>query len=183
MRSAVWLVLLLCLFLDVQLVAQKVTGTILGSVTDASGAAVAGASVTARNAATGDVRATTTSSSGTYALPDESAGTYEVAIKAANFKEHVTKRVEVNVSSNSIVVRTAGPQTPNLDHARQPAIRRTAPLWIKCVIAEGGRYVCRGICSLPKPARPRTYADAFGCRHGSPHIGVPGLAMARRELR
>src|SRR5438477_13063037 len=40
-----------------------------------------------------------------------------------------------------------------------------------------------GVCSLPKPARPRTYADAFGCRHGSSHIGVPRLAMARRELR
>src|SRR5204862_8047684 len=28
-----------------------------------------------------------------------------------------------------------------------------------------------------------TYDGAFGRRHGSPHIGVPGIAMARRELR
>ncbi len=103
MRRALWLVLLLCLSLNVQLTAQKITGTILGTVTDPSGAAVAGATVTARNPATADVRTTTTSSSGTYAFPDEPAGTYEVAIKAPNFKEYVSKGVELNVSSNSVV--------------------------------------------------------------------------------
>jgi len=103
MRRALWLVLLLCLSLNVQLTAQKITGTILGTVTDPSGAAVAGATVTARNPATADVRTTTTSSSGTYAIADEPAGTYEVIIKAPNFKEYVSKGVELNVSSNAIV--------------------------------------------------------------------------------
>src|SRR5947209_15213643 len=103
MRRALWLVLLLCLSLNVQLTAQKVTGTILGTVTDPSGAAVAGATVSARNTATADVRTTTTSSSGTYAITDEPAGTYEVAVKAPNFKEYVSKGVELNVSSNTVV--------------------------------------------------------------------------------
>jgi hypothetical protein len=40
-----------------------------------------------------------------------------------------------------------------------------------------------GICDRPKPAGPGTYSDAFGCWHRSPHIGVLGPAMARREFR
>src|SRR5260370_1560127 len=103
MRRALWLVLLLCFSFNVRCTAQKVTGTILGTVPDPGGAAVAGATVTARNPATADVGTTPTCSSGTYAFRDERAGTYEVAIKAPNFKEYVSKGVELNVSSNSVV--------------------------------------------------------------------------------
>ena len=51
----------------------------------------------------------------------------------------------VSISDLMIVVRndvaqaTNGQQIPNRDHAKQHAIRRTAHLWIKCVIEEGGR--------------------------------------------
>jgi hypothetical protein len=49
----------------------------------------------------------------------------------------------LNSRSRSFVPHTSGPQTPNLDHARERAIRRTVPLRTTCVIAEVGRYVCR----------------------------------------
>ncbi|MGA7564529.1 MAG: carboxypeptidase-like regulatory domain-containing protein, partial [Terriglobales bacterium] len=48
------------------LVGQTFRGTILGSVTDPSGAVVAGASVKVRNVATGLERTTTTSADGSY---------------------------------------------------------------------------------------------------------------------
>ena len=39
-----------------------------------------------------------------------------------------------------------------------------------------------GTVTKRKPARAGAYADAVGCWHRSPHIGVLGLAMARCEF-
>ena len=49
--------------------AQQTTATIVGNVTDASGAVIVGAKVMATNTATNTVRATVTDSSGQYSLP------------------------------------------------------------------------------------------------------------------
>jgi len=71
-----------------------------GVVTDPSGASVSGATVTAKNAATGEERATTTTNSGSYAITNLAPGVYDVNIKQANFKEYVSK-VELFVSSTT----------------------------------------------------------------------------------
>jgi hypothetical protein len=103
MRRVSSLIFLLCLFSAVPLIAQKITGTILGNVTDPSGAAISGATVTARNTATGDVRTTTTGAAGSYVFPEEQPGTYDVMVKAPNFKEFVSKGVTLDVSSTATV--------------------------------------------------------------------------------
>jgi len=51
------------------LVAQTFRGTILGTVTDASGAVISGAKVVAKNTATGLERTTQTSADGSYTIP------------------------------------------------------------------------------------------------------------------
>jgi len=51
------------------LVAQTFRGTILGTVTDPSGAVVSGAKVTVKNIATGLERTTETSADGSYSIP------------------------------------------------------------------------------------------------------------------
>src|SRR6266542_1569804 len=101
MQRISWAVFLLCLFVSLPLVAQKFSSTIQGVVTDSSGASVSGATVTARNTASGDVRTATTSSGGSYALTDLAPGTYDINIKASNFKEYVSKAVELFVSSTT----------------------------------------------------------------------------------
>src|ERR1700744_5777931 len=58
--------------------AQTFRGTILGMVTDSSGAAVSGANVTVKNVDTGLVRTVTTSADGTYSAPELPIGTYSV---------------------------------------------------------------------------------------------------------
>jgi hypothetical protein len=87
------------LLLSLPLFAQKFTSTLQGVVTDPSGASVSGATVTATNTATGDVRSATTSDTGNYVLTDMPPGTYNVSIKQANFKEFTSKAVELFVSS------------------------------------------------------------------------------------
>lgn len=61
------------------------TATVTGAVKDASGAAVPGASVTARNVATGVTRAAVTSIDGTFRIPALAPGGYEVSAELAGF--------------------------------------------------------------------------------------------------
>jgi outer membrane receptor protein involved in Fe transport len=81
------------------LVGQTFRGTVLGSVTDPSGAYVAGATVKVRNAATGIERTTVTSADGSYRVPELPIGTYAVTVSQSGFQTAVTNDVEVNVAT------------------------------------------------------------------------------------
>jgi hypothetical protein len=67
-------------------VAQEVTAAITGRVTDPSGAAVAGAKVTAIDTQRGTTLPTTTNSDGAYSLPRVPVGTYNVKVENQGFQ-------------------------------------------------------------------------------------------------
>ena len=69
-----------------QLQAQLLQGSITGNVTDASGAAVPDAKVTAKEQQTNFTRETTTNSGGVYNLPTMPPGTYAVIVTAPSFQ-------------------------------------------------------------------------------------------------
>jgi hypothetical protein len=81
------------------LVGQTFRGTILGSVTDPSGAFVAGAAVKVRNLATGLERSTVTSGDGSYRVSELPIGTYSVSVTLTGFQTAVTNNVEVDVAT------------------------------------------------------------------------------------
>lgn len=81
------------------LAAQTFRGTILGTVTDASGAVVSGAKVTVKNVATGLERTTQTSADGSYSVPELPLGTYTVTITQSGFQTAVTTGVVVDVAT------------------------------------------------------------------------------------
>src|SRR6478672_7510629 len=81
------------------LVAQTFRGTILGTVTDASGAVISGANVMVKNAGTGLERSTQTSSDGSYSVPELPIGSYTVTISQSGFQTSVTTNVVVDVAS------------------------------------------------------------------------------------
>src|SRR6202046_5607951 len=83
--------------------AQKLTGTISGSVTDASGAAVPGALVTVTNTATSQTFNATTDSHGDYTSPELPDSVYDVKISATNFKEFRAQRAIVHVATTTTV--------------------------------------------------------------------------------
>jgi hypothetical protein len=97
--SALFCALLLALPLAMQ--AQQYSGIITGTVTDAQGAAVAGASVTATDPANGTTYTATTSDQGVYTIAQMPVGNYQVTIKQGNFKETVIKDVGVHGSSST----------------------------------------------------------------------------------
>ncbi len=103
MRRSMWFVLACFLCVSLPLAAQKFTGTISGVVSDQAGAVISGAEVTATNTGTGATRIVKTSSGGEYAITDLLAGVYDVSVKQANFRESITKSVQLFVSSTSTV--------------------------------------------------------------------------------
>jgi len=92
-------VVVLVLLATATLVGQTFRGTILGSVTDPSGAVVAGATVKTHNLATGLERTTTTSADGSYAVPELPIGTYSVTVTLTGFQTAITNNVEVDVAT------------------------------------------------------------------------------------
>lgn len=90
-RSANWSLLValvtILLLSPLTINAQKLTGTISGSVTDSSGAAVPGASVVVTNTATSKTYKATADTQGNYTITELPDSTYNVKVTAANFKE------------------------------------------------------------------------------------------------
>ena len=97
----VWLTGLLLLFaLTATLAAQTINGRILGTITDQSGAAINGASVTITDVQRGTSRTLTTDESGTYAAPNLTPGVYKVRAEARGFKSVERPNVAVEVAQD-----------------------------------------------------------------------------------
>lgn len=77
------------------LLAQVLYGTLIGNVTDSSGAAIPGATVVAIDSSTGTSRQTVTAENGTYTFNNLQAGTYQVTISSKSFGTTVLKGVTV----------------------------------------------------------------------------------------
>src|SRR6266481_1161998 len=93
------LIALLLLLSPVAAHAQNYAGSVRGTVTDPSGAAVVGATVTLRDVGTNASSQATTTELGAYSFPAVSVGVYEVIVKAGSFKEFLARNVEVHVST------------------------------------------------------------------------------------
>lgn len=82
---------------------QATSGGIFGTVTDPTGAAVAGAKITITDISKGVTVATTSNESGNYAQTHLTVGTYKISVEAAGFKTSVQEKVPVSVDTNTRV--------------------------------------------------------------------------------
>ncbi len=85
------------------LVGQTSTSIISGTVTDSSGAIVAGAKVDVKNVGTGNVLSLTSDAQGRYRAPDVLIGDYEVQASRAGFQTVVRKGISTTVGGEAIV--------------------------------------------------------------------------------
>ena len=83
--------------------AQVRFGSIVGTITDHSGATVTGAAIKLTNLGTNETRTAQTSSAGTYAFPNLNAGLYRLEVQMAGFKQFIRDKVEVQVDLASRV--------------------------------------------------------------------------------
>ncbi|MES2390311.1 MAG: carboxypeptidase regulatory-like domain-containing protein [Acidobacteriota bacterium] len=107
--------------------AQTVAGTLVGTVTDASGGTVPRASVVVRNVDTNQMTATQTGGTGDYSVPNLQPGNYEITIAANGYKKvrvpdirlqlSTTQRTDVrlDVGSEAAVEVTAAPAEISTD--------------------------------------------------------------------
>jgi len=96
-KTAVWLLLAIVLLRPLPMHAQA-TGTIVGTVTDPSGAIIPGARVTATNVATAVSQSTVTTGAGTYTIPNLVVGTYNISAEGQGFKSGSATGVTLDVS-------------------------------------------------------------------------------------
>lgn len=80
--------------------AQSTDGRILGTLTDASGAAVSGATITVTDTQRGTSRTAVTDESGGYAVPDLQPGIYKIRVDAKGFKSAERPSVQIEVATD-----------------------------------------------------------------------------------
>lgn len=98
--------MVICIFLlSSILVAQSFRGGIVGTVSDVSGASVAGAQVTATNTGTGLLRQATTDGNGNYTFTELPLGNYSVTVVKQGFRTETATNIQVAVE---------GPQRANV---------------------------------------------------------------------
>src|SRR5262244_40262 len=78
-----------------KLCAQQNVGSIKGTVEDPSGGAIPGATIVARDEATGVERKTVTNKAGAYAFPQLDIGLYTLTVSATGFK--TTERSSIRI--------------------------------------------------------------------------------------
>ncbi|HSE21970.1 MAG TPA: carboxypeptidase regulatory-like domain-containing protein [Pyrinomonadaceae bacterium] len=146
-RTIQFVALAVLFAIPLSVVAQVTSATIVGTVTDPSGANVSGAQVTARNIETGLTRNVTSGEDGSYRLEFLPVGNYAVEVTTSGFKKaylsgivlqvNDTIRVDValtvgQVNETVTVAETAPPEvntsTPEIGRTIQSAEIATLPL-------------------------------------------------------
>jgi hypothetical protein len=103
-RVAMAVLLLVCSTAAIR--AQTTSATVVGTLTDSSGARIAGGAVSIKNLATGIDRSTTTDANGEYVVPDLPAAHYSVTFSMAGFRPFVMSDVELLVAQRATLDAT-----------------------------------------------------------------------------
>ncbi|SEF60859.1 Carboxypeptidase regulatory-like domain-containing protein [Bryocella elongata] len=123
LRKLAGIVLAIVLFaVPVQILAQAVSGTIVGTVTDPTGAALANAQISITRVGQDTVYNTVTNESGNFTQPTLPSGVYTVTIVASGFKKesrenitvdtNVTTRVDVGMVTGSVTETVTVTEAP-----------------------------------------------------------------------
>jgi hypothetical protein len=91
----------LALLVVPMLASAQDTGYISGTVTDKSGAAVAGADVTLKNTAGSLTRTTQTNTDGAYVIPGLPGDTYDLSVSAKGFQKFTAQKVVLQVAEKA----------------------------------------------------------------------------------
>jgi hypothetical protein len=200
MRTLVrcFVVSLLALFLQthaVSLFAQSAgnSGTIVGTVTDASGAVIPGATVSIENPVSGLVRTATTDAAGQYQFTNVPLNPYHVAIKKSGFATQahdvdvsslvpVTLKVALQVGSAATTVTVSGEDLIENDSSMHTDLDRNSfqrlPL----------ESQSSALSSLVTLASPGVAADSNGLFHGlgdhaSNSFSIDGQAITDQQSK
>ncbi|HXA51447.1 MAG TPA: carboxypeptidase regulatory-like domain-containing protein, partial [Candidatus Acidoferrum sp.] len=140
--SAVLLCALSCL-------AQTSTSEISGTVRDASGAVIPGATVTLTSESTGVVQKQTTTEAGVYAFPAIPVGSYQLRVEAAGFKtlNKANNVVQVNTPLSVDVAMEVGSASESVEVAASAEVLQTTSATLGNVVEQ------KAVVNLPLNGR------------------------------
>ncbi len=102
--GTIWTAILILILLSPAiLVSQVVTSTIIGRVSDSTGAVIAGAKVAVQNTDTGESRSAETDSAGRYSVSNLAAGSYSVTVQASGFQTAIRRGITLSVASEVVI--------------------------------------------------------------------------------
>jgi Carboxypeptidase regulatory-like domain/TonB dependent receptor len=129
--------------------AQESTGSIAGKVADPSGAAIAGASVTARDVDRGTVWPTTTNQEGVYSFSRLPIGRYEVKVQASGFQTALRTAfsLELNQAAKVDLTLTLGQMSQQVEVTDAVPVLQTQTTEVSTVMQS------RAIANLPLQTR------------------------------
>src|SRR4051812_675598 len=112
---------------SIPLVGQAFYGSIVGTVTDQSGAALRGATITLTNIGTGERRQVQSGNGGDYQFLNLVPGKYRVEVEQSGFKKATSENVEVTVSgtARADVTMQIGDVTQNIEVTAAPPVLQT----------------------------------------------------------
>src|SRR5215467_3583029 len=97
-KMAVWAVAAALSFLSTPALPQEARSTVVGRVTDASGAVISGAVLEATNTDTGVRTSAVTNASGDFMFPYLTPGPYSLAAEAPGFKKWMRPQLQLRVA-------------------------------------------------------------------------------------
>lgn len=133
--------------------AQTFRGSILGTVTDASGASISNAIVTVHNVDTGVDRITNTTTDGGYLVPELPIGTYDVTAEMKGFQKAKVTGVTVSVAGERRVDVSLKPGSIN---QQVVVTSESVPIVETTTDTLGGSFESTAVESLPINGRDYT---------------------------
>ena len=132
--------------------AQTFRGTILGTITDSTGAAIPGARVVIKNQGTAQTRQTFSGDAGTYAVPELPVGQYAVTVSKEGFESMSVADVVVTVASEHRVDVTLRPG--KIESSIQ--VEASVPMVATTEDTLGGTVAASQMANLPVNGRDYT---------------------------
>jgi len=177
--ARVALLTVLCTAMAPHAMAQNLYGSLVGNVTDSTGGAVPGATVTATQAETNLTREVTTNETGAYSIPNIPSGTYTVVVELVGFEKFVVKsiivtnrdvRVDAKLSLGTIEEAVTVSATAAILQTENAAVTHVTNSEQLQTLPTSGRAFQSFMTLMPGVAQPN-YQQAGG-------INNPGRTMA-----
>jgi hypothetical protein len=178
------LMLMFALMLPSNLFAQGTTGTITGTITDPSGAAIPGASVAIRNLDTNAASAVTSSEVGTYKVTHLSPGRYSVKVDKAAFRSFQQNEIDLQMDQVAQINASLqlGAQSETVEVTTAPPVIQTEASSIGLVVEShsiqntplNGRLSVMGLIAISPGVQAAGAQDQLAVRGMTPAIGSGG---------
>jgi Carboxypeptidase regulatory-like domain/TonB-dependent Receptor Plug Domain/TonB dependent receptor len=160
-RLKLWTKVFVCGFvLSAIAVAQVTTGTISGTVSDATGAVVPGVTVSLKSVEKGISRTVRTDEGGRYRAPELGLGSYDISAEAAGFQTVIRTGITLTVAREAVVDFTlqVGTVAENVTVTGEAPLVQTANATVAALVDE------RAMRELP--LNGRSFADLTGIQPG-----------------